>query len=65
VLAHYRMTGPGAAAVHRPPRTARGIRRLRALDAMIGSKAFVCGDQITIADYLGSGIVTAGELVEL
>ena len=62
VLAHYRMTGEAQQkfiALYEP----RAARRLRALDAMIGSKTFVCGDQITIADYLGSGIVTAGELV--
>jgi glutathione S-transferase len=29
----------------------------------IGSHAYTCGDQITIADYFGSCIVTAGELV--
>lgn len=26
-------------------------------------KAFLCGNEITIADYLGSGIVTLGELI--
>ncbi|MGE3459555.1 MAG: glutathione S-transferase family protein, partial [Kofleriaceae bacterium] len=29
----------------------------------IGNKPHVCGDQITIADYFGSCIVTAGEIV--
>jgi len=28
-----------------------------------GGKPYLCGDQITLADYLGSGIVSIGELV--
>lgn len=62
VLAHYRMTGPAHAqgiALHEP----RAAKRLKALDTWIGSKPFICGDAITIADYFGSGIVSAGELV--
>ncbi|MGE0868527.1 MAG: glutathione S-transferase family protein [Kofleriaceae bacterium] len=31
--------------------------------SIIGTKPYVCGDQITIADYFGSCIVTAGEIV--
>ncbi|MEZ6028725.1 MAG: glutathione S-transferase family protein [Hyphomonadaceae bacterium] len=62
VLAHYRMAGDAQQkfiALHEP----RAAKRLRALDAWIGSKPFICGDTITIADYFGSGIVSAGELV--
>jgi glutathione S-transferase len=62
VLAHYRL--PGAAqqqfiSLHEP----RAHKRLKALDTWIGSKSFICGNEITIADYFGSGIVSAGELV--
>ena len=62
VLAHYRL--PGSAqqqfiALHEP----RAARRLKALDTWIGAKTFICGNEITIADYFGSGIVSAGELV--
>jgi glutathione S-transferase len=32
-------------------------------DHWIGSKPYLCGDQITIADYFGAGIVTLGELI--
>ena len=32
-------------------------------DYWIGSKPYLCGDQVTIADYFGSGIVTVGELI--
>jgi len=62
VLSHYRL--PGIAqqqfiTLHEP----RAARRLKALDAWIGAKTFICGNEITIADYFGSGIVSAGELV--
>lgn len=62
VLSHYRLPGAGQQqfiALHEP----RAARRLNALDAWIGAKPFICSDAITIADYFGSGIVTAGELV--
>ena len=64
VLGHYRL--PGGAqkqfiGLHEP----RAAKRLKALDTWIGSGQFVCGNTITIADYLGSGIISAGELVGL
>jgi len=62
VLGHYRLSGPAQAqyiALHEP----RAARRLKALDNWIGAKTFICGDSISIADYFGSGIVSAGELV--
>jgi glutathione S-transferase len=62
VLSHYRLNGPAQAqviALHEP----RAQRRLKALDTWIGAKTFICGDAITIADYFGSGIVSAGELI--
>jgi glutathione S-transferase len=37
-------------------------RWLQVLDRqMIGDRAFVCGDQITIADYLGAAFITLGD----
>jgi glutathione S-transferase len=62
VLAHYRLPAPAGAqviALHEP----RAHRRLKALDAWIGTKPFICGGEVTIADFFGSGIVSAGELV--
>jgi glutathione S-transferase len=62
VLAHYRLPGAGHQQfidLHTP----RAMRRLKALDTWIGGKPFICGDTITIADYFGSGIVSAGELI--
>ena len=32
---------------------------------MIGANAFICGDRITIADYLGASYLTLGEVVHL
>jgi glutathione S-transferase len=32
---------------------------------IIGSNAFVCGAQITIADYLGIGMISLGEVIRL
>ena len=32
---------------------------------LIGSNAFICGSQITIADYLGASYLTLGEVVHL
>lgn len=62
VLAHYRLSGPAQAqaiALHEP----RAQRRLKALDTWIGANPYVCGEAITIADYFGAGVITAGELV--
>lgn len=62
VLNHFRLPAPAHQqyiALHEP----RAQRRLKALDTWIGAKPFICGDSITIADYFGSGIVSAGELI--
>lgn len=56
---------------HLPPRAGDMVaygaqasqRWLNVLDAQLKGKAFVCGDQITLADYLGSGLVSLGDLV--
>lgn len=43
---------------------AKAPRWLNILETeMIGENDFVCGTQITLADYLGSALVTLGELV--
>jgi glutathione S-transferase len=42
--------------------TIHSPRWLTVLDEhMIGDRAFVCGDQITLADYLGAAFVTIGD----
>jgi glutathione S-transferase len=32
-------------------------------DHMVGSRRYLCGDQLTIADYLASGILSLGEVI--
>jgi len=40
-------------------------RWLKVLDRhMLGDRAFVCGDEISLADYLGASFVTLGEIVD-
>lgn len=34
-------------------------------DSIIGNYKYVCGDQLTIADFLGAGMVTAGEHIRV
>lgn len=43
---------------------ARAARRLAVLDQWIGGRAFLCGETITLADYLGGAFVSLGELIE-
>jgi glutathione S-transferase len=39
------------------------VRWLKVLDQhMLAGKAFVCGDEISLADYLGASLVTLGEI---
>lgn len=41
----------------------KALRWLKVLDQhMIGDRAYVCGESLTLADYLGSAFVTMGEL---
>lgn len=43
----------------------RALKWLKVLDQnIIGSHNFVCGDKITIADYLGAVMITAGEVID-
>jgi glutathione S-transferase len=44
-------------------RSALALRVLN--DHIIGNYKYVCGDQLTIADYLGVSMVTAGEHIKL
>jgi glutathione S-transferase len=59
----------GAAAEARPAFVRHSLDRsahwLGVLDRhMIGARPFVCGTEITLADYLGAAYVTLGELVD-
>lgn len=41
----------------------RAPRWLKVLDEALEGRAFVCGEAITLADYLGSAFVSLGELI--
>jgi glutathione S-transferase len=42
----------------------KSVAWLKVLDThVLGNKKFLCGDQITIADYFGSQILSAGDLI--
>jgi glutathione S-transferase len=62
LLPHYRIPEPGHSqrlAMH------QGLaeRRLCVLDGLIDGRPFVCGEDITLADYLGAGFMSAAELI--
>ena len=63
LFAHTRL--PEAAERERRAWTAPHLaKRLRVLDAQLAAQPYVCGDAVTLADYLGSCFVTLGELVD-
>lgn len=43
--------------------TEHSPRWLKVLDAQLDGRRFVCGDEITLADYLGSAFVSLGDLI--
>ena len=61
ILPHYAaLAGADSLAFH----AGRAAQRLEVLDRhMIGDRAFVAGDIVSIADYFGVGLVTLGELI--
>lgn len=65
VLPAYRRDDPAAQADTIRRGYERGAAKLRVLDGVLADRggAFVCGAEITIADYLGSAYVTLAELI--
>ncbi len=62
VIPHMKMSDATMAeftAVMQP----RGFRRLDILDSWLASSTYVCGEDITLADYLGVSAATLGELI--
>ncbi len=62
MLSHYRLPGQARKqliALHEP----RAIEAAEGAGYLDRVKTFICGHEITIADYFGSGIVSAGELI--
>ena len=63
ILPHYRIH-PAQTGEIGAWHEARAARRLAVLDAhMIGGRAWVAGEEISIADYFGGALVTIGEMV--
>ena len=65
VLPDYSRPDPAAQADTLRRGYERGARRLRVLDGMLAEHGgpFVCGPELTIADYLGAAYVTLAELI--
>jgi glutathione S-transferase len=65
VLPHYQRSHPAAQAETLAQGYERGARWLRLLDQRLGRQEgeFVCGAEISLADYLGSAYVTLAEVV--
>lgn len=61
ILPHYAaLAGDTVLAFH----AERAAARLAVLDReMIGARAFVAGDAVTLADYFGASLVTMGEMI--
>jgi glutathione S-transferase len=63
LLANFKWEDPA----HQTATLAKGQARSRKLldvmnGAMLGSHAYLCGDSLTIADYMAAGILSLGEL---
>lgn len=65
VLPHYAVGDAGCQLAHLKWSADRTRERLRVLDShMLGDgRAFICGDAITLADYIISTYVTLGDLI--
>ena len=63
ILPGYKRADPMVQSAHLAWGCEKSRRWLTILDQhIIGSNAYVCGDRITLADYLGIGMLTLGEV---
>lgn len=63
ILPNYKREDAAVQSAHLAWGCERARRWLTILDQhIIGSNAYVCGDRITLADYLGIGMLTLGEV---
>jgi glutathione S-transferase len=63
IFAHYRRADDIVQAAHLSWGCEKARRWLAILDQdVIGGNAYLCGDRLTIADYLGIGMLTLGEV---
>jgi glutathione S-transferase len=66
VLPHCKRKDPNAQAETLASGREKSQRWLGVLDqSILGANAYVCGAQISIADYLGIGMITVGEVIRL
>jgi glutathione S-transferase len=67
VLPHYRRPDPAVQSGHLEWGCEKARRWLAILDDRIlgGGRQWVAGDTMTLADYLGAGILTLGEVIRL
>lgn len=63
VLAHLKLPDENAQKVSIAAQKLHAESYLKVLDAWLAKQPYVCGKDITIADYFGSGIISLGELV--
>jgi glutathione S-transferase len=63
IFPNYKRADPAVQRAHLAWGREKACRWLNILDHdIIGSNAYVCGEQLTIADYLGIGMVSLGEV---
>jgi glutathione S-transferase len=63
IFQHYKRADPAVQQAHLVWGREKARRWLTILDQdIIGPNAYVCGEQLTIADYLGIGMVSLGEV---
>ncbi len=63
ILPHYKREDAAVQAAHLAWGCEKSRRWLGILDRdIIGSNAYLCGDQLTVADYLGIGMLSLGEV---
>jgi glutathione S-transferase len=66
VIPHYKRKDANAQAELLAWAGEKSRRWLGILDQnMLGARAYVCGNEVSIADYLGIGMITVGEVIRL
>jgi glutathione S-transferase len=63
VLDHIKLSDPAANKLSIEAHKTHAESYLKVLDARLAKDPYVCGKDLTIADYFGSGLLSVGELV--
>ena len=64
VFPQHRFESPAAQAEVLKRGRERSTRAFAVLDAQLAGQAFLCGDEVSIADYLGAGHIFMGTLID-